>query len=242
MTESIHGPGILFVRSRISSPLLSESTFLQWYDDDHIPEVVATSGIKSGFRYVDVNKTSSAGDARNAKPFLAVYPMDDLTFTQGDEFRGIRVKSDLLPRSGIVYDLTEMDVSYSGLKEKTEGTGKAKFVLSCGLRPVASQFVDQAFAQQREALAQAKGYIRTLSFELQYARTNAQSRELKGLPTSDEPSPELSTHLVMHEFEERPDEQLVETVRKSVGELGNVQPEVFIWALQRAHGEAKFFD
>jgi hypothetical protein len=46
----------------------------------------------------------------------------------------------------------------------------------------------------------------------------------------------------MHEFEGRPDQELVETVKKSVKELGDVHAEVLVWELQRAHGEGKFFD
>ena len=35
-----------------------------------------------------------------------------------------------------------------------------------------------------------------------YARTNSQSRALKGLPTTDAPAPEPPTWLAMHEFDE----------------------------------------
>ena len=115
--EAIHGPGILFVRSRISpasKSTLDESTFLKWYDDEHIPEVISTSSIKSGVRYVDINKTSRTGDAQNPKPYLACYPMQELAFTLGDEFKKINFRSSTLPGSGIVYDLVDMDVSYLG--------------------------------------------------------------------------------------------------------------------------------
>tara|TARA_R110002003_G_scaffold109_5_gene9174 strand:+ start:51718 stop:52197 length:480 start_codon:yes stop_codon:yes gene_type:complete len=118
MTDSIQGPGLLHVRSRIAQSakdILDEPTFLKWYDDEHIAEVISTSGIKSGFRYIDVNKTSACGDANNPKPFLAFYPLEKLEFTLGEEFRKIAVQSDNLPGSGIVYDLADLDVSYLGL-------------------------------------------------------------------------------------------------------------------------------
>jgi len=246
MTDSISGPGILFVRSRISSPLLSEPTFLHWYDDDHIPEVVATSGIKSGFRYVDVNKTSPDGDDANATPFLACYPMDRIEFMLSEEFKTINVASEMLPGSKVIYDLAHMDVRFLGLVGKTgrrEGVvGPAKFVLTCGVRLDASQAVDGFFERQREEMAKATGYLRTLSFDLRFARSNAESKRLKGLPAGHQPSIEPSTHLAMHEFEERPDEELVKTLRSSVSELGDVQPEVLVFELHRVHGERKFFD
>jgi hypothetical protein len=53
MSAPVQGPGILYVRSRIASSakdVLDEKTFLKWYDEEHITEVVDTSGIKSGFR------------------------------------------------------------------------------------------------------------------------------------------------------------------------------------------------
>lgn len=124
MSTAIQGRGILWVQSRISfasKDILDEATFLKWYDEEHIAEVTSTSGIKNGFRYIDVNKTSPCGDARNPKPFLAFYPMNDLAFTLGDEFKRIGFKSDNLPGTGIVYDLADLDVSYLGLMDVTTG-------------------------------------------------------------------------------------------------------------------------
>jgi hypothetical protein len=123
MSEAIKGPGMLWVTSRISKSaqdILDEETFLKWYDDDHIAEIVETDGIKDAFRYVDVEK----GSPSVPKPFLAFYPMPDLAFTQGPGFKNIRVKSDILPGSGIVYDLADIDVSYIGLVGKTEAKAK----------------------------------------------------------------------------------------------------------------------
>jgi hypothetical protein len=249
MTDSITGVGILYVRSSIARSahgILDEKTFLEWYDEDHIAEVVSTSGIRSGFRYIDDAKTSALGDSTNSKPFLAFYPMDDMSFTLSEEFRRIKVKSDILPGSGIVYDMADFDVSYLGLKAKTErkkdGTGAARFMLSCGIRLEAPQAVHDFSKKQQEHICQEKGYVRTLLFGLQYARTNAQSRKLKGLPTADEPSPEPSTHLAMYEFSERPDRKIVDFVRQGVGELGDVKGEVYVWTLQRSHGDGNFFD
>jgi hypothetical protein len=122
MTEAIKGPGLLYVRSRIAQSakdILDEQSFLKWYDDEHIAEVVNTSGIRSGFRYLDVDKTSPLGDAFNTKPFLAFYPMQDLAFTLGDEFRKIGFQSKNLPGTGIVYDLADLDVSYLGSRDVT---------------------------------------------------------------------------------------------------------------------------
>jgi hypothetical protein len=84
-----------------------------------------------------------------------------------------------------------------------------------------------------------------LSFRLQYARTNAQSRKLKGLPSTDESSPEPSTWLTIHEFEEKPGDMIVDGIKAKLNELegkiGSVKGEVFVWRLERVHGEGKMF-
>ena len=74
--------------------------------------------MRSAFRYRDVEFAEKK--KRKEKTYLAFYPMEDLAFTQGDEFRSIRVKSPILPDTGIIYDLAEMDVRYNGLVHKTE--------------------------------------------------------------------------------------------------------------------------
>lgn len=98
MTSNIKGPGLLYVTSKISrTDILDEETYMKWYDEDHIAEIVETSGMKSAFRYIDLAKS------KVDKPYLAFYPLEDLVFTQGEEFKKIKVKSDILPGSGICY-------------------------------------------------------------------------------------------------------------------------------------------
>ena len=87
-----------------------------------------------------------------------------------------------------------------------------------------------------------------MRFKLLYARTNAQSRALKGLPTTDEPHPEPSTWLAMHEFVEFPGEELIKTLNGSAKKAaeeekwGATEIEILVWRLDRAHGDEKFFD
>ncbi|CAN9238468.1 hypothetical protein CC77DRAFT_702321 [Alternaria alternata] len=258
-TSTIHGPGILFVRSRISpsaNDLLTEPVFLAWYDDEHIPEVVSTSSIHSAMRYIDVHKSSPIGDSQNPKPFLACYPMGDLAFTLGDEFKKIGFRSSKLPGSGVIYDLADMDVSYLGFMGATKRTreftgGEQKFIITLGVRPekkIAEGEIAEFFQKQTRIIEQTPQYIRSVRFKLLYARTNAQSRALKGLPTTDEPHPEPSTWLAMHEFAELPGEELIKTLNGSAKkaaeeeEWGATEIEMLVWRLDRAHGDEKFFD
>ena len=110
MTEAIKGPGLLYVNSKLASDLLDEATYLKWYGEDHIPEVVATSGVDSSLRFKDI-------DASADKPNLVLYPMKDIGFTQSDEFKKIKVHSDILPEGKPIYDLADLDIRYYGLSQ-----------------------------------------------------------------------------------------------------------------------------
>jgi hypothetical protein len=255
MTDTIKGEGILWVRSRIAQSakdILDEETFFKWYDEEHIGEVVRTSGIRSGFRYLDIDKTSSVGDEENPNPFLAFYPMADLSFTLSDEFRDkIGFYSKNLPGTGIVYDLAEFDVSYMGFLNATETKGgeqPAGYVLTCGIRPQnepEKESVDRFYEIQTAVVSQFGGYRRTLRFQLQYARSNAQTRKLKGLPTTDGPLPEPSKWLAIHEFSTLPSKDVVEDVkqgfRDAVEQVGENESDVHVWRLEKIHGTGEFF-
>ena len=121
---------MLYVTSQIArKDIMDYDTYMKWYDEDHIAEIVETSGIDSAYRYIDTNPKA-------LKPYLAFYPMDDIAFTQGDEFRKIKVKSDLLPSTGICYDLADIDVRYIGLLGKNGSrSGPAQCLLSTAVEP-----------------------------------------------------------------------------------------------------------
>jgi hypothetical protein len=101
-------------------------------------------------------------------------------------------------------------------------------------------------------LSQIPHYIRTLQFKLVYARTNAQSRALKGLATTDEPCPEPSTWLAIHEFAALPRDTILDSLHISAekilngtGDVGvweRTVSEMHVWRLESVHGKGKFFD
>jgi hypothetical protein len=115
------GPGLLFVMARISrKDIMDEPTYMNWYDNDHIAEIIETSGFNSAFRFIRKDRDTASF------PYLALYPMDDVAFLHSPEFKKIRVHSELLPGSGLVYDLADNEVRYYGLKEVTDTTKKGK--------------------------------------------------------------------------------------------------------------------
>jgi hypothetical protein len=120
MAGNISGTGLLYVESKITRPdILDEETYFKWYDEDHIAEIMKTSGIKSARRFKNVDPGAD-------KPYLAMYPMEDIAFTRGEEFKKIRIKSDILPATGIVYDLADFDVRYDNLIQVYDPTNKGK--------------------------------------------------------------------------------------------------------------------
>lgn len=106
------GPGMLAAHSRLAQPdKCPPEQYEKWYFEDHIPDVLNTSGIKRALFYTNT-------DPKADRPYLALYPLADLQFLQSDEFiKNIRVTSLLLPkgadgREGLCYDYMDVDVAY----------------------------------------------------------------------------------------------------------------------------------
>lgn len=109
MASSTSGPGLLYVNSKITSPSLSPKVFTEWYEDIHIRDIFLTSGINSAFRYY----TQAPDAAKIERPYLALYPVEDVGFLYSEEFRAIPVYSDMLPaESKGIFDLADFDTRY----------------------------------------------------------------------------------------------------------------------------------
>lgn len=80
-------PGIIgaFSKSQAQGSI-SDKDLMSWYDDIHIPDVIATSGIKTALRFEALNATASW-------PWLVIYPVDDILFSETGEF-------DRIPKGG----------------------------------------------------------------------------------------------------------------------------------------------
>ncbi|CRK13335.1 hypothetical protein BN1723_009977 [Verticillium longisporum] len=200
--QPIAGRGILYVNSKIARPdLINEEQYMNWYDNDHIAEILETSAMKTAFRYKDVDPSAE-------RPFLAMYPLDDIAFMQTDEFKNIRVHSDLLPGGGPVYDVAEIDVRCYKLTQvydpTNKGPGHTKTILSAQVElgpDISPEELDRWYREEHlERMSQWGGFLRTTRFELAYARSNAQSRALKGLAAENEEAPRPPTYLALHEF------------------------------------------
>lgn len=75
-------PGLLWVNSKITKPDdLSPEAYKTWYEDIHIRDIFKTSGIREASRW-------QALDPKEDRPYLALYPLEDLDFLATDEFKG----------------------------------------------------------------------------------------------------------------------------------------------------------
>ena len=71
------------MNSKITKPDdLSTKAFTSWYEDVHIPDIFKTSGIKEASRWQALNSDDE-------RPYLALYPLEDLDFLQSSEFKCI---------------------------------------------------------------------------------------------------------------------------------------------------------
>lgn len=106
-------PELLYVNSKISRPAsLSAELFSSWYNDTHVPDIFATSGIKQAYRYL-----STADDPSTIeRPYLALYPVKSKGYLLSAEFRAISSKSDLLPGpTHEIFDVADLDTRYCTL-------------------------------------------------------------------------------------------------------------------------------
>jgi hypothetical protein len=101
-------PGILLVASKIKDlAVLDRETFRRWYEEVHVPDILATSGIDSAFRFV------SPTPEEVEQPYLALYPIKDLGWLAEDEFWSIPLHSDILPNpSKHIHDVADFHTAF----------------------------------------------------------------------------------------------------------------------------------
>jgi hypothetical protein len=79
--------GIVFVRSQtLDEEKLPPEKFCDWYENTHIEEVTALSGVTGAVRYEKLNDVTAIGPEM---PYLTVYEMPDAGFTETAEFKGL---------------------------------------------------------------------------------------------------------------------------------------------------------
>lgn len=131
MASQATGPGLLYVNSKITSSRWSPQKFDEWYEKVHVPDVFQTSGIKTAYRYYVTSQEPNAVDG----PYLALYPLEDVSFLQTAEFKSIPIHTEI-DQSGSesIFDLAEFDVRfYTNIAKHESGTagqGPKSFIVA----------------------------------------------------------------------------------------------------------------
>ena len=79
----------------------------------HIPGMVASSGIRSAWRW-------QAANPDYEKLNLVIYKVPDLAFLQSDEYKSTRKKSDTLPDAGLIDQFVESEIRHYQLVQLFE--------------------------------------------------------------------------------------------------------------------------
>ncbi|TKA74538.1 hypothetical protein B0A49_02989 [Cryomyces minteri] len=192
--------GLLYVYSKIICPTLSPARFAQRYEEVHIPDIFKTSGIKTAYHYLTASLSPEAID----RPYLALYPLEDLHSLRTDDLKGIPVHHDILPGTKAIFDVAEFDTRYYAHVQtfETDGAkpGAANLVISADFTPAegGENDFDPWYRQEHlHKLAKCPGYRQT--------RRSEKKRLL-----------EPPMFLALHEFEGKGLKQLGKSVAETV--------------------------
>ncbi|KAG4440090.1 hypothetical protein IFR05_004433 [Cadophora sp. M221] len=205
---TLDGPGIIYVTSKIvRTDVLDEETYIKWYEEDHIPDILDKTPIASAHRFSNVVPKAN-------RPYLLMYPMEDLAAIHGEGFKKLKVNSDFMPENGAPYDYADLDFRDYKLIQKYDpnevSEGKSKFIATGGfeldLTLTAQDLHDWYNQEHLERLAKVPGYLRTTRYRLMHHSTNADTRVMLGLAAKDElpaqEEDEPPTWHAIHEFDE----------------------------------------
>jgi hypothetical protein len=109
--------GLMWVNSRITSPTsISVPKYLEWYQNEHIPDVIATKQISSAIQYSSIN-------ASDSHPYLTLYPVKDINFLGSKEWHNIPTTSGKYFGGGKCYDVAEFDTRFYEFVEEFQKEG-----------------------------------------------------------------------------------------------------------------------
>ncbi|KAK3316782.1 hypothetical protein B0H66DRAFT_305683 [Apodospora peruviana] len=226
--SSASGSGVFLVQSRIAArsakdTVLTPEIFRKWYEDVHIPDVLATPNIEAAFRYQITTSPEKA-----SHPYLAIYPLDDLSWVQDkeDAFFKIPLHSDVLPNeSRFIFDVADFDMRfYETVVSTAPGAGLKGPAKNVVLVPIdESAFNAATTVEDREKLLGGSvsgdsDAVRSTLFRLLFVPTEVTSDGKEKAPNS------VAKYLALHEFDKVP-------VAGTVGEAGRS------FSLLRAFGD-----
>lgn len=103
-------PGIVLVRSSPKQNFTAEG-LTKWYEEKHIPEVLATGGVSAAVRYQLV---PAFGDEEQKLPYLAMYHLRDMNWLhdEGCEFWRLQLVLDDEDGGMSVFEAAEFETEF----------------------------------------------------------------------------------------------------------------------------------
>lgn len=165
---------------------LSEERFCEWYEGQHVDEVVALSGVPAAARYEAVPMSAIAGpptpesiEAAKEPPaymmggkWLTVYEMNDVDFRKTAEFKGLDGQSK--PKGNLLEEIfknAKFESRFGELisnDDKGTKRGPAKLIVSATMTGGSKEAIEdiERFYEQEHIreVAKCPGYIRTRRF------------------------------------------------------------------------------
>ncbi|KAF2401682.1 hypothetical protein EJ06DRAFT_547970 [Trichodelitschia bisporula] len=191
------GPGLLIARSRITSPELSEDVFERWYNEVHIPDVLAVGTISAAYRFRNSNPAAEV-------PYLAVYTVPEFSKVDMGKLGALPMAHEMLPGGGTITDFVDIDSQFYKLtqEEAQKLSQDAYFpvLLSAAMEPAAGGEADfDAWYREEhlDQMAKEPGHKRARRYRLAFQNTPA------GMSGADAPS-----WLTLYEFDESGKEKL----------------------------------
>ncbi|KAI4671817.1 uncharacterized protein J4E78_000314 [Alternaria triticimaculans] len=240
-------PGVLWVASRVVNPdKLSAEKFCDWYENEHIQEVISLGGVPSGVRYQAIQPQPSPSVYSNEFPWLVTYEFPDLAYRESEDFQNIAGKN---PPSqeliNTVYKNSAFAIRFYEEIQAVKGTTSSptKFVISAALQPPKDASSDADFdAWYREehlpVLSRAPGFVRSRRFKLAAASTLEDFQFGDAMETAPR-------YLALHEFsgEVLPWKELeasgqTEWAKKVMG--GLIKEEVGLYEVKRVYSETEW--
>jgi hypothetical protein len=213
--------GILWVASRIKKPTLSHEKFCSWYENVHIQEVTALSGVPRAARYEGIQPSPFPGALSDDAPWLTVYEMPDIGFRENKAFRGLDGQSE--PKKELlegVFKQARFDTRFYECIQVHENKGGAKkgmallssicqvwamtdwcylgpasLLISAALTPAAGKEADfDAWYRQEHLplIGECAGYRRSRRFKLVNATALDEFKRIE---------PQVPSYLAIHEFD-----------------------------------------
>ncbi|KAH7025153.1 uncharacterized protein B0I36DRAFT_367037 [Microdochium trichocladiopsis] len=243
------GPGLIYASSHITSPDLTPDVFNRWYNEHHIPDVLATGAVSHAARWEVADRDPAT---RGPDPYLATYRVPDMRALQGEAFARIPMTHELLPGGGgsgtaeggeqedvgggkTVHGSVDIDTCFYELVEVFEKVKHdeafATHIISAGMTPkdaAASDDMDRWYREEHnEQMSLEPGWIRSTRYKLAF-----HVKSVGGDKAARGDAPEWMT---LHEFGEgntlgekvAPLVPISDWTRKVMGDMTSI--EAYVW-------------